>query len=248
MSAPVLAYDESSLPGTTRRERLELAEELGLALEVRHDAMFDAGDFDQAKVPIVTLQAYELHYAHPLSPDHAQRALGVRHIEAALRAAHEAEIPRVLTVAGFGKQVCDEPHARAVEAFRQVEPLARELGVRVAIELLSPRRAGALTSPDEHLALLSELDAPDVFGPALDTGHLLDAERDPGAVVARYLPALEQLQLRGADSTAPGDLDLTFLESVGSGVRVVSIEHAERIAADAARALVTRVRAAAVFA
>ena len=249
MSAPpVLAYDESSLPGTTQRERLELAKELGLALEARHDAAFDAEDYARDELAVVTLQAWRLHREHPLHSDHAKRARAVEHIEAALRAAHAAGIPRILTTSGFGFELCDEPRERALEAFRQVAPLARELGVRVAIELLGPRRVGALATPEEHSALLDDLRQPDVFGAAFDTGHLVDGGYDPREVVAACAHPVDQVQLRGPRSTLPRNVDLAVLELLRRvDVAVVSCEHAERVVGDAVRVLVAEVRGRAVF-
>jgi hypothetical protein len=200
MSAPILGYVEHCLPGDAP-ERIALARRLELALEL---ACRDGAVPDPRGLPVVCVQAWDLHREHALARDAAARARAREHVLAALDHAARLGAPRVLAVCGFGDALVDAPFERALEFFAGLAGEARARGRRIALEPLSPARAAALTDPDELARLLAALPG-DVYGAALDTGHLLDGGRDPARVVARWPGALDELQLRGPGSSPPAD-------------------------------------------
>jgi sugar phosphate isomerase/epimerase len=112
------------------------------------------------------------------------------------------------------------------------------------LELLSPLRAAALATPEELLALVRALDAPDTVGTVVDLGHLADAGLDPARVLERWDAPLDALQLRGAASTPPPeDLPLRALLARAPALpRVVSVEHRTPTTPEAVERLVAHLR------
>jgi len=203
---PQLAYVESSLPGATRRERLTLASQCALALEVANTTTSDAFDPDPYRahgLSIAAVQAYAMHQVHPLHVDRDRRRQALPHVRDTLQLAAALDAPRVVTVCGFGHRLADRPRERALDFFAALAPLARSLGVRLLIEPLSPARAAAMNDPHEVADLLAALDAPDAMGLVLDTGHLLDSGLDLSDFFESWDRPLDALQLKGRDSAPP---------------------------------------------
>lgn len=240
--APILAYVEDSLPGETRRSRLEFARRHGLALEVANRGRLDPDAC--AGLPIVTVQAYRMHDAHPLHPDPGVREAAAAHLRDTIDQAARLGAGRVLAVCGYGRAPCPEPLERCRAFFAAVAPQARARGVRVLIEPLSRRRAGAMTGAGCIRDLLDALGEPDVFGAALDTGHIQDDGDDPGAVLAAWGRDLDEVQLRGPGSRPPApDVPVTrWLAGLVSPPAVVAIEHRAPIGEAEAAALVAGLR------
>jgi hypothetical protein len=241
----VLAWVEHCLPAPSATERVELAGQLGLALEVANRTGLEPTVVFGGEVPVVTLQAWELHSVHPLHPKPAGRRAGMEHLQATIELAAQHSIPRVLAICGYGQEVCDRPFESCRDAFDALTPLARARGVRVVIELLSPLRAAAMTDPFELAGLLDSLDAPDVFGTVLDTGHLLDAGLDPVTVLSGWRHPVDELQLRGAGSTPPPD-DLRLGDLLGvleTPPAVVAVEYHEPLDEEGVRRLAARLTA-----
>lgn len=201
---PLLAWVEHDLPADSLDERLALARAHGLALEVAHKDDDRARRVYAAGASIVTLQAWKLHEAHPIHPERAVRSAAYAHLVATIELAAELGVPRVLAIAGYGSEVCAEPFAEARSFFRFVAPIAREKHVRVLIEPLSPLRCAALTAPLVLARLLDELESPDVFSSAIDTGHVIDSGREVGEYLARWPHAVTELQLKDKGSSPPG--------------------------------------------
>ncbi|MEP0751678.1 hypothetical protein NDA03_05535 [Trichocoleus sp. Lan] len=67
---PVLAYNESLIPGTSLSERIELAKRENLALEVANTGNFPVELYRQCQVS--TVQAYAMHEFRPLHCDRYQ--------------------------------------------------------------------------------------------------------------------------------------------------------------------------------
>ncbi len=200
---PVLAYVEHSLPGETPEARIETARRIGLALEVANRNGIDRAALGRCGITIVTVQAYGMHDSHPLHPDPARHESAVHHVLETIDLAVALRAPRVLTACGFGSAVHTDPFGSCVRFFRSVATRARERGVRILIEPLSPLRASAMTDPDEIAALLDELGQPEIFGTAIDTGHLIDGGGDPSDILARWPHRIDEIQLRGAGSRPP---------------------------------------------
>jgi sugar phosphate isomerase/epimerase len=241
----ILAYVEHCLPGRDPAARIATARRLGLALEVANREEADLEAVRGSGVPVVTVQAHRLHEAHPLHPDPACRDAAAAHVRDTIEVAAALGAGRVLTACGFGERVADRPFDRCVEFFSALAAPARGRGVRVLIELLSPLRAGAMTDPEELASLLDTLDAPDVFGAAIDTGHLLDAGREPEAFLDAWGLPVEEFQLRGPGSTPPPAEPIgRWLAALDAPPAVVAVEHREPVAEDALDDLVHRIATA----
>lgn len=219
------------------------ARALGVALEVASTTSAELAAYGAANV--ATLQAWQLHAAHALLAEPSERAAGIRVLAEALALAASHRIPRVLAVCGFGACEPAVALARSVEQFRAVAAQARAGGVRIVVERLGARRTNALLGADEHVALHAQLAAADVFGSALDTGHMLDAGEDPERVIAAWPLPIEELQLRGRDGAPPLPSDPLerWIRACRAQPAVVCIE-AKRAAPPAELdALLARVRA-----
>jgi sugar phosphate isomerase/epimerase len=204
---PRLAVTPALLRASTLAARVEHANRLGVGLELPCTT-FEELDAQRA-ARLLTLQASGLHTAHALCADPLLRARGIAHLLEALEFSARLGIPRVLAVCGFGASDPATAFAHSLAQFRAVTPRARALGVRIVIERLGAARTNAMLEPDEHARLHAELAAPDVYGAALDTGHMLDAGEDPQRVIAAWPLPIEELQLRGRGGTPPA-LDAPF--------------------------------------
>lgn len=229
---PRLAYASFSVPGATLAAKADLLRRLGLALELADDGSVDAPEVLALGVPVACVQAFRMHDAHPFHPEPARRAEARGVVLAALELAARVGSPRVLAVCGFGPVGVPRPFDAAVEFFGALVPRVRSLGLRLLVEPLSPRRAGAFTRPSEVRDLLAAVAAPDVLGAALDTGHMLDGGLDPGDELAAWDGALDELQLKGPLSAAPGpELPLPrWLGAFRSPPGLLVVEHREEIA------------------
>ena len=119
----------------------------------------------------------------------------VPHIPDALRMAEAAGIESVvvhpiafLDTGYLGHE--DEHFEANLKFFSSLIPVARELGIKVAIENLwitSPITGnivnGPCADPREHIALFDELNAPDVITLCLDVGHSALVGREPEDVI-----------------------------------------------------------------
>lgn len=227
MTTPLLAYTEHNLPAATPAERFELARVHGLALEVANRDDDRAERARDAGLPIATLQAWRMHEVHPIHPDKKVRGEAYEHLRRTIELAAKLGVPRVIAIAGYGQQVCEDPFAEARAFFRFVAPVAREKKVRVLIEPLSPLRCAALTAPMVLARLFEEIESPDVFASAIDTGHVIDSGRDVAEYLERWPRAVAELQLKDKGSSPPGpDMPLSrWLRKLKAVPEVVCIEH-----------------------
>ena len=95
-----------------------------------------------------------------------------------------------------------------------------------------------MSSPEAIAELLDRLDAPEVFGAVLDTGHLVDAGLDPARVLEAFPGHVDEVQLKGAASSVPRlgpELDAWIAAAPRSAALVV--EHRARCTVDEVRAL-----------
>jgi len=224
---PLLAYVEHDLPAATPEERFELARAHGLALEVAHKDDDRAERARDAGLPLATLQAWRLHESHPIHPDKKVRGEAYEHLRRTIELAARLRVPRVLAVAGYGQEICADPFEEARAFFRFLAPLAREHKVRVLLEPLSPLRCAALTAPMVFARLLEEIESPDVYTSAIDTGHVLDSGREVGEYLERWPRPVAELQLKGKGSSPPGlDMPLAkWLRKLKAVPEVVCVEH-----------------------
>ncbi|MEB3829873.1 sugar phosphate isomerase/epimerase family protein [Phormidium sp. CCY1219] len=241
---PRLAYAETSLPVASVLQRIELARRENVALEVANKGNFPVEVYRRSRLEISAVQAYLMHEFHPLHRDRDRRRPARAHVLETLELAAKLGAPRIVTVCGFGEQLADRPIDRAVEFFSQIIEPAKRLGVRVAIEPLSPKRCAALTHPQEIAQLIEQLGEPAVFGMLLDTGHLADSGIHLDEFFCQWNEAIEELQLKGVGSTAPtGTMPvLQWLNSLSELPEVVCVEHRERISREKCAALLSLLR------
>jgi len=246
---PQLCYVAHALPGADSKERGELARELGIGLEVayktgRRELAADLALYQELGVPVTTLQAWKLHEHHFLSPSESAREAALGHVLDTIQLAAEHGVPRVLVVCGFGEEHCERPFASCRDGLAAALSTARAVRVQLLVELLSPQRSTAMSEPAELARLLSVLDAPRGLASAIDTGHLLDAGLEPPEFLAQWPHHVEELQLRGADSSAPTEsIDLSRLLAARSAPpRVVCVEHRHPLPEEELCGLLQRLR------
>ena len=133
------------------------------------------------------------------SPDDAVQARGLRAYREALHLAVEFEAGMVVVHPSAEPITDDERPARltrSIEALRSLTDPARELGVRIAVELLPRTCLGNTAS--ELQRIIADLD-PDVFGICLDVNHLMDRPDTLPDVVRQLGPQLITLHLSDYD-------------------------------------------------
>jgi sugar phosphate isomerase/epimerase len=244
-STCTLAYVEHALPGDARL-RLELAQRLGLALEVADRPQTELEGIGSSGLAVATVQAWRMHEMHPLRPDARARVEALDVVEHAMDVAARLRAKRVLTVCGFGEEPVDAPFERSLEFFRALAPRARERGLSILIEPLSPLRAAHMTLLDDQRRLMAALAGEGCFATAFDTGHLLDGGLEPAAVLAAWPHPVEEVQLRAAASEAPSEASPleNWIEALPASTRVVAIEHQRPLDPGSLERLIARVRAA----
>jgi len=242
--SPHLAYVEHCLPAETPQERFELARAHGLALEVAHRDDDRAERARDAGLEVVTLQAWRLHEVHPIHPEKKVRGEAYEHLRRTIELADKLGVPRVIAVAGYGREICADPFEEARAFYRWLAPIARERKVRVLIEPLSPLRCAALTAPMVLARLLDEIESPDVYGSAIDTGHVIDSGREVEEYLERWPRKVEELQLKGKGSSPP-DVDVPLAKWLGKlkgAPDVVCVEHRLPIEPDELGKLIAHLR------
>lgn len=246
MSGPPLAYVEPCLPAPTPAQRLRLALEHDLALELADDGRLDTEPYLRAGARLTALQAYRLHEDHPLHRHRLRRREAARHLHATLETAARLRVPRVVAICAYGRDLADRPFERCLDFFAPFESRCRDLGAKLLIEPLSPLKTDALTDPYEVVRLLVTLAAPEAFGLLLDTGHLADSGVELDAFFSAWDQPVDELQLRGPKSAPPApELPLArWLQEMPAPPAVVAVEHREPIDERAFGELVTALREA----
>ena len=231
---PILAYNEESLPASSFSDRLHLATQYHLALEIANAGDLELEHYLASNIQISAVQAYAMHDFHPLHPEahHHQQALD--HVQQTLEIAAQLQAPRIVTVCGFGAKVIDSPFEHCFDFFSACGPQAKALGIKIMVEPLSPRRCSAMTDPHEIGRLIERLAEPSVFTTLLDTGHLLDSGYDLETFFQTWTYPVEELQLKGPGSTPPSlDFSLDqWLKELTTQPAVVCVEHRQPITLD----------------
>jgi hexulose-6-phosphate isomerase len=113
------------------------------------------------------------HWAQPLShPDEKVRRDAREGVQIALRDAKHYGATSVLLVPGVvNKDVSyDDCFKRSSAEIKQLVPVAKDLGVKLAIENVWNN---FITKPDQAIAFLDEINAPDVVGWHFDIGNVI---------------------------------------------------------------------------
>lgn len=193
---------------------------------------------------ISALQAYAMHEFHPIHRDRDRREQAFLHVKETLELAAILNVPRIVTVCGFGYDLVDSPFERCLEFFASLAIAAKSLGVRIMIEPLSPKRAGARTHPDDIARMVEILDDPSVFSIMLDTGHLLDSGIELNSFFRSWKRPIEELQLKGLLS-APPPISMPikgWLECLPQLPAAICVEHRQPISLDDFTQLVNALR------
>ena len=196
----ILAYNEMSIPGSVS-ERLELGFRENLALEIANEGNFSVELYQ--KYNIVSVIAYRMHDFHPIHSDRTHREQAFPHVQETIEIAAKLNVPRIVTVCGFGYELADRPFERCLDFFTSLAPQAKAAGVKIMIEPLSPLRVGAMTDPEEIARLIDMLNEPSVFSIMLDTGHLVDSGIELNSFFANWKRPVEEIQLKGPRSSPP---------------------------------------------
>ncbi|HEY9663830.1 MAG TPA: TIM barrel protein [Allocoleopsis sp.] len=245
MNPLTIAYVETSLPAASQAERFAAIQRWGIALEIANQGDLQIEAYQRAQIPIAAVQAYQMHEFHPLHPDPDHRCRAILHVEETLELAARLNSPRIVTVYGFGHELVDNPFERSVEFFAALADQAKDLGIHILIEPLSPKRVGAMTHPDEIVQLLKTLNQPEVFSILLDTGHLLDSGVDLTPFFSTWQHPIEELQLKGINS-APPNLAMPiaqWLAALSVQPQVICVEHRQPITGAACKQLVAGLKA-----
>ncbi|GMA96194.1 hypothetical protein GCM10025881_30180 [Pseudolysinimonas kribbensis] len=136
------------------------------------------------------------HFAHPKDPDARLQILreSVRRF-----AVYEPEAVCILAGAPQGGDVA-ESRRRVVAAFTELVEIARDAGVKLALEVISPGSAGSLCqSIPEAADLITDAGGEGTIGILLDNWHIAD---EPLQNIADYIDAIAGIQVcdRAADS------------------------------------------------
>lgn len=162
------------------------------------------------------------HFAHPKDP--AAR-LQILKESIGRFAIYEPEAVCILAGAPQGGDVA-ESRTRVVAAFRELAEVARDSGVRLAVEVISPGSAGSLcrTIP-EAADLIADAGGEGTIGILLDNWHIAD---EPLENIATYIDAIAGIQVcdRAADSAGRFDRALP-------GHGILDVEGVIRTAVDA---------------
>jgi Xylose isomerase-like TIM barrel len=221
---PILTYNETSIPGSSS-ERLQLAVRENLALEVANEGNFPLELYQPYRISAV--QAFAMHDFHPIHRDRNIQQEAVRHVRDTIEVAAQLNVPRIVTVCGFGYELADHPFERCLDFFSSFAEQAKAAGIRIMIEHLSPLRVGAMTDPEEIARLVEMLNDPSVFSIMLDTGHLVDTGIELDSFFANWNRPIEELQLKGPRSAPPSpEMPVKrWLEALPALPAVVCVEH-----------------------
>ncbi|ABW26688.1 sugar phosphate isomerase/epimerase family protein [Acaryochloris marina] len=239
---PILAYNESSLPAPSLGERLQLAAEQHLALEIANHGNLDLAPYLKRNIPIAAVQAYAMHDVHPLHTNARHRQQALHHVYQTLEVAAQLQAPRIVTVCGFGTAVVDSPFEHCLDFFSRCAAQAKTLGIKIMIEPLSPRRCTAMTEPYRIGQLVETLAEPEVFTTLLDTGHLLDSGYDLEAFLSNWPFPTEELQLKGPNSSPPNFSLGQWLRQLPFQPAVLCVEHRQPITLSGFNQLISAIR------
>jgi len=141
------------------------------------------------------------HFAHPKDPD---ARLQILKESVARFAVYQPEAVCILAGAPQGGDV-SESRRRVVAAFAEVAEVAKDAGVRLAVEVISPGSAGSLcqTIPDAA-NLIADAGAEGTIGVLLDNWHIAD---EPLENITGYIDAIYGIQVCDRASDSQGRFD-----------------------------------------
>lgn len=161
------------------------------------------------------------HFAHPKDPDARLTML----CESVRRFA--VYRPEAVCILAGAPQADGEPESRkrVVAAFRRVSEIAADVGVRLALEVISPGAAGSMVRTIPQAAdLIGDIGA-DNIGVLLDNWHIAD---EPLDTIAAYVDVIAGIQVCDRAPTSLGRFDRAF-----PGTGTLHVEDVIRAAHDA---------------
>jgi hypothetical protein len=198
---------------------LAFAADRGVAVEAEFTGTSSPEPYLAAGVEVVSVQCLALKQFAASHPKPAIRRQAVAAITEAVAFARALGARHLITIGDYlgPANALNQPPARAADLWLDTleacqAMLEQQPGApRVLLEPLSRRRARHFQVPADVLAVLDRLTRSDLFGLALDTGHLLDqlpsSPADPEAALSAQIETCagrcNELQLRGAASTLP---------------------------------------------
>lgn len=156
------------------------------------------------------------HFAHPKDP-----AARLQILKESVQRFSRYDPVAVCVLAGApqgGEHA--ESRARVVAAFRQVLEVARDAGVKLAVEVISPGSAGSLVQTIAEAAdLITDIGGEGTVGVLLDNWHIA---AEPVSNIAKYIDVIYGIQVcdkaagsRGRfDRAMPGDGSLPVAEVI----------------------------------
>lgn len=144
------------------------------------------------------------HFAHPKDP--AARLQSLK--ESVKRfAIYQPEAVCILAGAPQGGDVV-ESRKRVVAAFKEVAAIAKDSGVKLAVEVISPGSAGSLCQNIPDAAnLIADVGAEDTIGILLDNWHIAD---EPLENITKYIDAIAGIQVCDKAADSKGRFDRAF--------------------------------------
>lgn len=146
------------------------------------------------------------YYPNPLSPDPAESAVAVAHLEKLIRAAAEMGIGKVNTFIGRDwKRTVDDNWPRFQEVWPPLIRLAEKEGVRVGIENCPmlftadewPGGKNLACTPAVWRRMFAEIPSPN-FGLNFDPSHLVWQQIDNDAAIAEFGPRFSHVHAKDA--------------------------------------------------
>ncbi len=176
-------------------EKLELVKKLGFqGVEIDSPSGVDLDDLVKAKEATgIAIHGVvdSVHWNDTLSnPDEAVRAKGLKALEGALRDAKKVGADTVLLVPGVvNKDVTyDQCYARSQDEVKKVLPLAKKLGVKIAIEVVWN---DFITKPEQLIQYVDEFQS-EFVGAYFDCSNMLKY----GVPAAEWIRKLDQRMLK----------------------------------------------------
>ena len=143
---------------------------------------------------------------NPVSPESAERAAGLDYMEKVIRLAADLRCEHVIWLGGYRRYGQDprQAWAWAVESLEACAKVARDAGVRLAVEPTA-QDSNVLEDATDCLRILDDAGVgPDVAGVMLDTAHMFHRNDDVRAAFREAGDRLTYVHLADLDRDAPG--------------------------------------------
>lgn len=110
MSHTTIVYVESSLPATPWAECLAELKHYSIALGIADWGNTATEVYQQTRIPIAAVQAYQMHHFNPRHRDLNYLQQAQLHLADSLELTARLQYPRIVTVCGFGHDRVDSPY------------------------------------------------------------------------------------------------------------------------------------------